>query len=142
MAPTTIVAARLNCIICDEMTLAELTLCKGNGGHKPCLLCASVILNKYYHVFAGTDWPVPSTTADKSKIKLHTATSVRGTLDKLAALKDELSKRKRGFRGTTWTNLQQARDVMGPFAVDIASAVMFDWVHIYMVSGQCHGINR
>ena len=75
-----------------------------------------------------------------SNIKLHTAASARETLDRLAALKDELPKgqfearekasgsncNKHGLLWDTW------------LAVDLASTVMFDWMHIYLVGGQIH----
>ena len=69
-----------------------MLLCKGHGGYKPCLLCSNVILNMYDHLVAGSDWPVPSTTTDMSKLNLHTSASARETLDRLAALKDALPK--------------------------------------------------
>ena len=139
-APTTFLAARLGCILSDELALAEMLLCKGHGGYKPCLLCSNVILKMYYYLFAGSDWPVPSTTTDMSKIKLHTSASARETLDRLAALKDELPKgqfeeREKIF-GFTYNKHGLLWDPW--LAVDIASTVMFDWMHIYLVGGLCH----
>ena len=87
---------------------------------------------------------MPSTTTVVSKIKLHTSASARETLDRLAALKDELpigqfDEREKMFG----FNYNKHGLLWDPWlAVDIATTVMFDWMHIYLVGGLCHVLSR
>ena len=130
-------AAQLGGIVSDEVALAEMLLCKGHGGYKPCILCSNVILHRYFGSFAASDWAVSSTCTDPSKLKLHTDASARETLDRLAELKDALPVGEFKLREKLFGFNYQRHGLLwdGWLAVRVASSVIYDWMHIYLASG-------
>ena len=127
--------AKIGCLRSDEPALKELSLCKGHSGFKPCLLCSNVLLRKYYKEDIHGQDHVPHSCIDFTKFVLHTDDSIRASLRQLEEKRDCLP-------STTYAELEK---VIGfrhmstsllalPF-INVASSVMFDWMHCYLAGG-------
>lgn len=133
-----VLTAGLGMLLCDEVALADILLCKGHAGYKLCVCFANVILHRYSGQIVGnSDWAVCSTCTDLSKIVLHTDESIKETMARRASLHGVLDKAEADGRekllGFTYNSESLLLDE--ELAINVASIVQYDWMHIYLVGG-------
>lgn len=122
----------------DMHALKEALSFKGASGALPCPLCSNLVDHK--SMLADHDsnqYCVPSANLDPDKVRPHNDASVLGMLRKLQTERRRLTaeKFKRLQRQAGW-NLDLSGILCSPLrdCCDISS-LMYDWMHVYMVSG-------
>ena len=135
---------RVNLIVSDLPALAEMLSSKGHSALKCCPKCMNATNHKPpggavpIHVYG--DYCVPISETDFTKFHPHTDASLRATIQSINALKenplvtDAAREEKEtvvyGYNWTPWSIILNKR-----FDIDVASAIMFDWVHCYVSDG-------
>ena len=119
----------------DEPALADMCLAKGHAGIKSCMRCANLVLCRYF--VEGRDSPsnIRNTEIEFSKFEPLTVARLRMMLQWLKDMHPILSNTKFadltnrfGFNHSDFTL------AMKPYA-QFPTSIMFDWMHLYMVSG-------
>ena len=137
--PTTMLFADLGVFISDEKAIKELICNKGASGTKCCPLCINVVAH---------DSGLPegylklSSCTNVAEFKLHTDETVRTVVHRLASVADEVAAGSTS-NGTLklleqqlgWTHEPDSLLLDAHLAFRAVSCLMFDWMHIYLVSG-------
>jgi hypothetical protein len=126
-------------MISDESALKQAWAVKGASGTLCCMLCRNVVKpESELHITDSTGFLIPLTELDPSRFCCHTNNSIRDAALTLSAAEPNMNK-------TAFNQLQQTlglnhcptgllwsteNEPTLPF-----SSVMFDWMHIYLVSG-------
>ena len=136
-----ILLATMRTIIADESALKHTFNNKGASGKVPCVLRRNVI-RKYYAPDPLTPPLVLHTCLDETKFLQHTTQSLAELARYLDAESRNLNK---GAMNDLQVRLGFNHSPQGVLAsreivdnIDIAGAVCFDWMHIYLVAGLFH----
>ena len=127
---------RLFCFVADEPALKDFFLHKGHAGLLPCCLCRNVILHRLYNAAAHLPPFVTTACVNWDDLRLHDDASIRALYFHLA------DAHGRGVRGEEFEELEIVTGLgYNDFGlihnprVHVASMLMYDWPHIYVVGG-------
>jgi hypothetical protein len=132
--------ARLATKIADESALRQIWCCRGSAGSLPCMLCSNVVFHGAgLHSADASGSLVPSTTLDTAAFCFHSDESIRSIVRKLCAAKASTGpgafKQLQQQAGFTHSPGSILLDPAMNAYVHPAQATMFDWMHVYFVSG-------
>ena len=119
----------------DEPALADMCLAKGHAGIKSCMRCANLMLCRYFVEARDAPHNIRSTDADFNKFEPLTVARLRMMLLCLKDMRPVLSQTK--FANLTTRlgfNHSDFNLALKPYA-QFPKSIMFDWMHVYMVSG-------
>ena len=129
----------LGVVLGDELGLKEAIHCKGHAGTHPCVCCFNVL--KMGDSRCSADGPLyPLTSVKTDKFELHTDESIRNILRRLGAASLDTSRGHVGRMKELTTNLGFNHEPYGwllsdDIPTDLVSTLMWDWMHVYFVSG-------
>ena len=136
-----VLLAELRIVLADESAIKHMFNNKGASGKLPCVLCRNVIRKAY----APNPLPPPlvlHTSLDEARFIRHSTASLRELSEHLEAQSHALNK---GQMQDLQTRLGFGYSPHGVLAcreitdnMDIANAISFDFMHIYLVSGLFH----
>ena len=119
----------------DEPALADMCLAKGHAGIKSCMRCANLVLCKYFVEARDAPHNIRSTDVDFNKFEPLTVERLRMMLLRLKDMLPRLNKTQFGHLSTRFGfNHSEFNLAMKPYA-QLPESIMFDWMHVYMVSG-------
>ena len=134
---TRLLFADLKILISDEAAIKASLCNKGASGLIFCVQCQNAVDHKAGIAERSRGNMVPSLETDMSLFRMHTPDSIQGTMDFLQRQERILGKDKflelqtaMGFNFKADGLLAHA--AYGPPVIE---AVMFDWLHIYLVNG-------
>ena len=137
----TVFTASLQILIADEDARRAIVHCKGHGGLMLCMECQNCI-KPDSPLLKHSAWLRPSTCVVLSEFKPHTDKSVRAVLADLQAKAADFASGR--LAKGAWEELQvhygwnhQPDNFLLDSSLDvkIISALMHDWMHIYLVTG-------
>ena len=134
--------AKVKLLVSDMPALCEMISAKGHSALKACPLCMNATHHKPpggaapMHLFG--EYCTPITCTELERFKLYTDATLRQSIANLHALKgnvpesvlEERETNVYGYTYTPWSIILSKR-----FDIDVASAVMYDWVHTYCADG-------
>ena len=138
-APDVLLQGDLGVILGDELGLKEAICCKGHAGTHPCALCFNVLLAS--DARCAPDGPLyPLTSVRVSSFQQHTDASIRGIVDRLRVASRDTSRGHVGRMEKLQKDLGFNFEPEGWLAAadiptDLISTLMWDWMHIYFVTG-------
>ena len=119
----------------DEPALADMCLAKGHAGIKSCMRCANLVLSRWWVEVRDAPSNIRSTETDFSKFEPLTVARLRMMLQRLQEMRPILGKGSFGDLCTRFGfNHSDFNLAMKPYA-QFPTSIMFDWMHLYMVSG-------
>ena len=133
---------KLSVVISDEAALHAMFACKGSGGLKPCLLCLNVYnfknaRNVIEHDRTGISQP--HTCTEWRKLKLHTTGTVTAIANRLSSAVMIMGKTNFAELETRlgWNYVPESVIFQpnGMRLCDPTKCVVFDWMHVFFVSG-------
>eukprot|EP00959_Pyramimonas_sp_CCMP1952_P071329 1489550-Pyramimonas_sp.AAC.1 len=114
-----------------------ITMCKGSGGIKQCVLCQNVVRPQSNVLPDPTGYLVSSECVDFSKFVLHTAQSIRGVQKRLKKAYEEDDKgnfeRLEVLYGFGYDSSGLLQDLDLP--LELPQHLAWDWMHCYLVDG-------
>ena len=136
---TLMLCAAVRCLLSDESALKHMLCNKGASGKIPCGLCRNVVQKRYAPKRLHNALVV-HTCPDASKFLLHTRESLAECVNHLATQAARLNK---GEMDDLQLRLDHApegllssRELMEK--LDVPKAVMYDYMHVYCVTGLFH----
>ena len=139
--PGFVLVAKVDVVLGDESALKQMLEFKGASGKVLCGLCRNCIQKRYAPepMHPGT---VHHTCTEDSRFMLHTKETLQRTVQYLKDQKALLPKNKFAALETDLgLNLCPQGVLCDPVcmeAMDPTKALMFDWMHIYLVGGIFH----
>ena len=139
--PDFVLVAKVDVLLGDESALKQMLEFKGASGKILCGLCRNCIQKRYAPepLHPGT---VLHTSTDDSKFLLHTKASLQRTVQHLKDQKAVLPKNQfealETDLGLNYCPEGVLCDPVCMGALDPTKALMFDWMHIYLVGGIFH----
>ena len=136
----TMLWAALAVKVADESALHQVWLNKGAGGIMLCLLCSNVVSDDSgLAMHDARHELVPSTCLEFGRFVLHTGASIRALLARIAAFAEGATKtaleefeKQVGFSHCPESILMDP--ALSPY-VDPCRITMYDWCHVFLVSG-------
>jgi hypothetical protein len=128
--------AKLAMFIADEKAIKEVMMCKGHAGIKLCMCCKNITSDKS-RLHLGSALARPGSCINFDEWDLHTDGSVRNVLRRLSDAAPVMGQ----------TEFETLEKILGwghsPFNVlndtdlnvDPISILMYDWMHIFFVTG-------
>ena len=119
----------------DEPALADMCLAKGHAGIKSCMRCANLVLCRYFVEARDAPHNIRSTDVDFNKFEPLTVARLRMMLLCLKDMHPVLNQTQFANLSTRFGfNHSDFNLAMKPYA-QFPKSIMFDWMHVYMVSG-------
>ena len=119
----------------DEPALADMCLAEGHAGIKSCMRCANLVLCRYFVEARDAPHNIRSTELDFNKFEPLTVARLRMMLLCLNDMHPVLNKTQfRNLSTRFGFNHSDFNLAMKPYA-QFPKSIMFDWMHVYMVSG-------
>ena len=130
----------LSILVADEVALKQSLENKGSAGKLFCCRCSNVISkSSYNNIVNESPGLVPSTETDWDKFKIHSNETVMAIIKHLQEQEEVLPAQQFSKLETALGfNFRPGGLLTHPrFGHIMPCAVMFDWMHIYMVHGIC-----
>ena len=139
--PGFVLVATADTLLADESALKQMLEFKGSPGKILCFLCRNTMNERYATQPLNPQLVVHSCT-DESRFLLHSRESLTRTVEHLVSQhavlnKDEFAKLQMGL-GINYSpqGVLFSESVMNLF--DPIRALMFDWMHVFLVAGLLH----
>ena len=133
---------KLAIVISDEAALHAIFACKGSAGLKPCMLCQNVYQYKNVRDVVEKDATGVSqyhTCSDVRKLKLHTIGTIKAIVKRLrdaAATMTKTNLAELEVRlGWNYAPHSLVFQPGGLLLCDPTQCVVWDWMHVFFVSG-------
>ena len=135
-----VLVSKISLLVADEAALKAMLGNKGASGKLLCVLCRNTVQKRYAETLSGN--LVYHAETDAAKFLIHSRASL---LQCVGYLQEQQSK----LGANAFAELQTAlginyfengllRDAKLMAEVDVCKALMYDWMHVFLVSGLFH----